>query len=390
MHKAKRILTYLFILLSTFSFAQQQKHIALFTSLYLDSAFANDYTYKYGNGFPKHSISGLEFYLGAQFALDSLSNSTDMNVKVHVFDLKSQSGNIQRVAKRPVMDSIELIIGAVSGSEYLALAKLAQERNIPFVSATYPNDGGVKNNPFVLIANPKLNTHLVATYNYILKQFATFNMVYVRRKNVADNRLSETFTELNKGANGAAVLKYKTAMISDSPLPDEITALLDSTKENLIIAGSLDENFGRNLSLSIADVSKRSYAITVVGMPTWESIKEIQRSDFKNIPIIYSNSFFNKKDMWSSSFEDQYRTKTYSRPSDIAYKGYELTWFFSQLLNKYGRDLINHVNEKSFILHTDFDFTPIRWNKNNPLPDYYENKKVYMVRRYLGQNTVVN
>lgn len=390
MHKAKKLLAICFFLLSFSLNAQQQKHIALFTSLYLDSAFATDFTYTYGNSFPKQSLSGLEFYLGAQFALDSLNTMKGMNIKVHVFDLKSKSGNIQSVSKRPVLDSIDLIIGAVSGNEYLQLAKLALEKSIPFISATYPNDGGIKQNPFVLIANPKLNTHLFATYNYVFKQFATFNLIYVRRKNVADNRISETFTELNKAANGTPALKYKTAVLSDYPLPDEIAVLLDSTKENVIIAGSLDENFGRSLSMSIAEVSKRSIAITLVGMPTWESIREIQRVEFKNIPIIYSNSFFNKKDEWSSDFEQHYRNKTFSRPSDIAFKGYELTWFFSQLLNKYGPDLINHVNEKSFILHTDFDFKPIKWNKNSTIPDYFENKKVYMVRRYLGQTTIVN
>lgn len=374
-----------------FSHAQQKtKHIALFTSLYLDSAFADDFSYRYGNSFPKQAINGLEFYNGAQFAMDSLAKMTGVNLTLHVYDLKSRSGNIQRIAKMPVMDSIDLIIGAVSGTEYLQLAKLAQDKSIPFISATYPNDGGIKNNPFVVIANPKLNTHLQATYNYILKQMATFNLIYVRRNNAADNRVSETFNELNKGANGQPVVRYKTVQLTDTPTPDDLLSLLDSTRENVLITGSLDENFGRNLALSVAEAAKKSIAITLIGMPTWETIKEIQKSDFKNIPIIYSNSFFNKKDDWSITFEDTYRKKTFSRPSDFAFKGYELTLFFSQLLNKYGRDLIKHLDDKSFRLHTDYDFKPIRWNKAAVQPDYYENKKVYMVRRYLGQSTIVN
>lgn len=391
MNKVRSILTACFLLCIFYTHAQQQtKHIALFSSLYLDSAFSEDLSYRYGNSFPKQAISGLEFYSGAQFALDSLGTISTLNIRLHLFDLKSRSGNIQKISKSPVMDSIDLIIGAVSGPEFIQLAKLAQEKAIPFISATYPNDGGIKNNPFVVIANPKLNTHLLATYNYILKQMATFNLIYVRRKNEADNRVSDTFNELNKGTNGTPVVRYKTVQLSDAPMADELLPMLDSTRENVIIAGSLDENFGRNLALSTAEVAKKSIAVTLIGMPTWEGIKELQKSDFKNIPIIYSNSFFNKKDDWSTDFEDQYRKKTFSRPSDFAYKGYELTWFFSQLLNKYGRDLIKHLDDKSFRLHTDYDFKPIKWNKAAPQPDYYENKKVYMVRRYLGQSTIVN
>lgn len=380
----------LFLCCSAFLFAQKPKKIALFTSLYLDSAYTADLSYRYGNSFPKQTISGLEFYLGAQFALDSLGKIPNMALQLHVFDLKSKSGNISLISNSPLMDSIDLIIGAVSGTEYLQLAKIAQEKNIPFVSATYPNDGGIKNNPLVAIASPKLNTHLLATYNYILKQLATFNLVYIRRKNEADNRINDTFNELNKGNNGQPVVRYKSATVSDNPLADELLPLLDSTRENVIICGSLDENFGRSIALGVEELTKKSLAITLVGMPTWESIKDIQKADFKNIPIIYSNSFFNNKDEWSTEFEDQYRKQTFSRPSDIAYKGYELTWFFAQLLNKYGRDLIKHLDEKTFRLHTEFDFKPIKWNKSAIQPDYYENKKVYMVRRYLGQSSIVN
>ena len=281
MNKVRSILTACFLLCIFYTHAQQQtKHIALFSSLYLDSAFSDDLSYRYGNSFPKQAISGLEFYSGAQFALDSLGTMSNLNIRLHLFDLKSRSGNIQKISKSPVMDSIDLIIGAVSGQEYIQLAKLAQEKAIPFISATYPNDGGIKNNPFVVIANPKLNTHLLATYNYILKQMTTFNLVYVRRKNEADNRVSETFNELNKGANGTPVVRYKTIQLSDAPMADELLPMLDSTRENVIIAGSLDEIFGRNLALSAAEVAKKSIAVTLIGMPTWESIKELQKSDF--------------------------------------------------------------------------------------------------------------
>lgn len=391
MQKGKLILINWLLLATSMIYGQQKtNHIALFTSLFLDSTFNPDLSYRYGKSFPKQSISGLEFYLGAQFAIDSLKSYPDLQLKVHVFDIRSQSGNIQKIAASPVMDSIDLIIGAVSGNEYLQLTKLAQERAIPFVSATYPNDGGIKNNPFVLVASPKLNTHLQATYNYILRNLATFNLIYARRKNTADNRISDVFNELNKGSNNLPVIRYKTAFLSDLPSPQEILSQLDSTRENVIIAGSLDENFGRSLAISTQQITKKSIAVSLVGMPTWEGIKEIQNPEFKNISIVYSNSFYNKKDNWSKGFEEAYRKKTFSRPSDFAYKGYELTWFFSWLLNKYGRELINHINEKAFILQTDFDFRPILWNKEAIQPDYFENKRVYLVRRYLGQTTSVN
>ena len=48
-----------------------RQKIALFAPLYLDSAFEGA-NYKFDKSFPKFLNPGLEFYQGAQMALDSL------------------------------------------------------------------------------------------------------------------------------------------------------------------------------------------------------------------------------------------------------------------------------------------------------------------------------
>ncbi|WP_431211653.1 hypothetical protein ACQ86N_38515 [Puia sp. P3] len=46
--------------------------VAIFAPLYLDSAFDATGNYRYDKNFPKYFNPGLEFYEGAQLALDSL------------------------------------------------------------------------------------------------------------------------------------------------------------------------------------------------------------------------------------------------------------------------------------------------------------------------------
>ncbi|HEX5669320.1 MAG TPA: ABC transporter substrate-binding protein, partial [Chitinophagaceae bacterium] len=333
------------------------------------------------------SISGLEFYIGAEFALDSLSKE-GRNLKVHIFDIKSNATSIAALAYSSVMDSIDLIIGPVSGTDYLQLASLAQQKQIPFVSATYPNDGGIKNNPYVLVANAKLNTHLQSIYNYVLRNLGTSKIIYARRKNAADDRISDIFKSLNQQGNGQ-VMKMETLILPDAMTPQDLAAKLDSSRENVIIAGSIDENFGRNLAVAALGNST-TFAITLVGMPTWEGIKDLQKNEFKALPIIYSNSFFNDGAPWSRSFEEAYKRKTFSTPTDLAYKGFELTWYFSGLLNKYDTSFMQHLNENSLNVLTDYDFKPIQWSKTSTGPDYYENKRVYIIKRLNGIATRLN
>jgi ABC-type branched-subunit amino acid transport system substrate-binding protein len=365
----------------------KQLQVGLFVPLYLDSAFNATDAYRYGKSFPKQSIPGLEFYLGATYALDSMARE-GQSLRVHVFDTRSQSGNISMVSGRPVIDSLDLMIGSVSGTEFLQLAALAKQKKIPFLSATYPNDGGVKNNPYLVIASSKLNTHLQTIYNYVLRNLGTSRIIYARRKNAADDRISDVFKTLNQGSSGP-VIKMETVYLDDAVVPGDLVSSLDSVRQNVIIAGSVDENFGRNLAVA-ALAHAKTFPITVVGMPTWEGIKDLQKSDFKILPIIYSNSFFDHDDAWSKSFEEAYKRKSFSRPSDLAYKGFELTWYFSCLLKKYPGNLLQNLEDNSCNLITDYDFKPVQFNKNAAGPDYFENKRVFMVKRLNGVATRVN
>ena len=365
------------------------KHkVGLFVPLYLDSAFDDLQQYRYGKTFPRQSIPGLEFFEGAEFAVDSM-NKEQVNVEMHVFDTKSTSGNIITVASSPLMDSIDLIIGQVNGNEYLQLAQIAKDRNIPFISATYPNDGGVKSNPQVVMVNAKLNTHIQAIYNYILRNWGTHNIIWYRRRNAADDRVEEVFKQLNQSPGGG-VMKYKRVVLEDQFSLTDISSKLDSNKQNVIIAGSLDENFGKKLLTTCLGLSK-SYPVNIVGMPSWEGMGDLSRNEFRPLQIVYSTTYHNPAtEPWSVKFDDAYRKKTFSKPSDIAFKGFEITHYFIRLLHKYDTALISNLNDKSLMLTTEFDFKPIRWSKAGEIPDYYENKRVYIIRRLQGALTRLN
>lgn len=365
------------------SFSQESKplQVALFVSLQLDSAYDASNNYILGKSFPKGAIAGLEFYQGSLFALDSLEK-TGSKIRFHVFDIKSEQGNIRKLAIKPVMDSIQLIIGQVSGTDYLQLAGLAQSKKIPFISATYPNDGGIKNNPYVFIVNPKLNSHIQVLYNYLNKNQNNSQIILLKRSNTTEDRVPELFEELNRASVNK--LRYFTKTVDDNFTADAIIGALDSTKENIIVAGSLDENFGKNI-MNASILIPKSYAISLYGMPTWESIRELNKNELKLIPIVYSTSFFNAPgNKINNDFEEAYRKKTFSRPSDIAYRGYELTWYFCKLVETYGSTMPVHLNSHEYYLMTDFDFRPIFWSRNATKPDYYENKRIYLIKRLNG------
>jgi hypothetical protein len=355
--------------------------VALFVPLWLDSAFTETGEFRYGKGFPRQSIPGLEFYQGVTFALDTLRDNGKADIDLRVFDIRSREGAVPLVTRMPLMDSLDLIIGQVSGTDYLRLAETARARRIPFLSASYPNDGGVRENPYLFISNARLQTHLQVLQSYLKTTLGpAHNALWLRRTLPADDRLADAFRELE----GAAPPKYRTTALVDTFSERHLMKLMDSTRINVLIAGSLDEAFGLRLVNQCLAIDK-AYRLVVVGMPTWEALTQLRSTRYRSIPIEHTVSFHRPAiASWGDRMEEEYRRRTFSRPSDVAFKAFQGTYHFVSLLLRQGGDWAGNLNDPQIRAVTDLDYQPVRFGTASSTPDYYENKRIYLVRREEG------
>ncbi len=369
---------------------QQNNHpnkIAVFAPLYLDSLFTES-NYLAGNKFPRFALQGLDFIQGAQIALDS-TIATIGKMDVTFFDSKSTTNSIQSLINSNKLDEIQLIIGSVRDEEFLQLASFAQQRKIPFVSVTYPNDGGVTANPYLIIENATLKAHCEAIYSLLIQNHGADNIIYARKTGNQEDRVAGYFTNLNK-PDGKQLLKIKTINI-DSNF-NVIKNSLDSNKKNIIIGASLDEEFASNLVTSLSGFKKK-YNVTLIGMPNWNAFNSFsinKKELIKDFPIYYTSPYFNNKsDKYSKVLQDAYLIKYKGYPSDIAYKGFESILLFSPILINYGSDFMNHLNDSNNNIFCEYNFMPVYNYKNtSTTPDYIENKHLYFLKRLNGITTI--
>jgi ABC-type branched-subunit amino acid transport system substrate-binding protein len=167
----RSLLPIAYCLLSIASFAQAQEplrqKVAVFAPLYLDSAFAGG-SYRYDKSFPKFLNPGLEFYQGAQWALDSLQKK-GAPLEVFIYDSRSGRTSLAQQLNSNELKDVQLFIAHGTSTDVKILASEAQRRKIPFISATFPNDAGITNNPYLVILNSTLRTHCEAIYQYMQK-----------------------------------------------------------------------------------------------------------------------------------------------------------------------------------------------------------------------------
>jgi hypothetical protein len=361
----------------------QKLKIALFAPLYLDSAFDNTFNYRYGKNFPKFINPGLEFYEGAKLALDSLQKM-GFPLEVYVYDSRSNKKNIRQQLSSPELKDVGLIIAHTTAQEIRTFADAARQLQIPFINANLPNDGGVNENPFFVILNPTLKTQCEGIYKFVQKNFAKKQIIVFRKKGQMEDLIKKYFDDYSENIPNARLnLKYIDLPVNFST--NNLKTLLDSTTHNIVVAGSLDENFGKKLAAQLAELNE-TYPVTVVGMPTWDNIRDFDKEEYKGLEIIYSTPFYNAKTDWlSTHINNVFNTNYYARPSDMVFRGYEVVWRFAHLLTKYKKDIgSNFINNENNVF-TDYEIQPVFLNHDNMTLDYFENKHLYFIKYMDGE-----
>lgn len=366
----------------------QAPRIAVFAPLYLDSAYNELNEYRYGkNVFPKFINPGLEFYEGVQMALDSLSRE-GINLEVFVFDTRSATQSLEQQLSSPQMEDIDLVIAHCSSNEVRAFSEFGYRKQVPVINTTIPNDAGTQSNPFFVLLNPTLKTQVEGIYRYIQKYYSLQPVVVFRKKGATEDHIRSVLDEFSKTSMGSPI-KLKYVDLIDSFTVSQLRAHLDSTRQNVCLVASLDINFGRRIGTQLAGISK-SYRSTIIGMPTWESIREFTRPEFKGPEFIYSNPFYNAKtDRVSQLLTTYFNNTMYARPSDMVFRGYEVTWKYARLLIEYGKDIASNLGNKQFSVFTDFDIQPVL-SKGTMNLQYFENKRLYFIKWQDGLIRTVN
>ena len=360
--------------------------IAVVLPLNLDSAFKG-YEYNLSNTkISQYFLSGLEFYNGVMMAIDSLQKE-NTNVEVWIYDIHKQNQSLQQLTNEMQALNFSLVIASVTTStEQKAFSDFSASNSIPVISATFPNDINLNNNPFFLMINPTWKTHITAIYDYLSKNYKGKKIILFTRKGSMEDRIANEIAKLNS----KRALNLSTVVLSDNFSDTDVITHLSNSGQNIIVCGSLLEGFGKDL-IKILNDKGLTYASVLVGMPTWSGMSGITGTDSENLQIIITTPYnYLNKNLTLDNIETNYKTLYYTRPSDMVFKGYETMYHFTKLLVANPGSFINKSSDSAYKISNDYNFQPVRLLPTSFVPDYLENKKIYFIKIINGQVQSIN
>lgn len=374
--------------------AQQktENRIAVFTPIYLDSAFNGSEFKIWDNALPKNMLPGLEFYNGIQMAIDSLNREGINNLIIDIYDYKSKGNSLQEIlknSKNKLATSTVIIASFNRYNDIKILADFAYQKKIPLISATYPNDGGITNNPYFFLINPTIQTHVNAIYNNVIQHYRQSNILYLKCKGSFENWVDNYFIESERNNEDKGRFTLKPITLIDSFLINELLINLDSTTNNTILCNCSKEKFIQKIITQLS--LNTQYKTVLMGLPTWDVFNISDEVEYKNVPVIFTSAYnYNNSSPILDSVSKFYEAKYYLKPSEFFLKGYETMLRVGKIVSLYEENAIRLLSDNLFKVFSEINIKP-HYNSNQKTQiDYFENKKIYHIKKLNGKIVAVD
>lgn len=320
---------------------------------------------------PGIAQTGVNFYEGILMAIDSLEQSGEMYYDIYVHDIGSIS--VQEWIDKGVLDSTDVIVGALYAVDIPIVAEFAKERKINFVSILSPSDGNITDNPFFIINQPPLEVHLKRMVEYV-----EFNKSYLNSIFISGASKTDETPKLYIKEHVQRILPNFTLNSYEDINFEKLTNLLVKRQKNIIYTSALDPQDAVKLLKALSTIDK-DYQIEVIGYPTWKGLPVLTDGTLPNhitVYVSYPYRFDEEVDL-RLKFRNKYN-KSFNRglPTEIVYRGYEVTLWIADLLNQYGM-YFNHHMESHPAFCTEYK---MELKKENDKEFYFENTQLYFYK----------
>ncbi|WP_299568158.1 ABC transporter substrate-binding protein [uncultured Pedobacter sp.] len=294
----------------------------------------------------------LDFYQGLMMGIDSAANE-GLNFKVNVFDTRDDNNQLAGLIKREAVKSSNLLIGPVFPDGVKYMTGFSEANKLPLISPLAASKPSEFNNPYLISIVNNIELHGLKIADYIAKQYKADQtmVVLINTKKSAD----EAFALPIKKQFAA---KYPSFLVQEFSSTYVLETKMVKGKKYVVIMCSDDAPF---VAPSLTKLHRlknvAGYPIQVFGHPNWAK-QTYNIEQLQNLQTVLSSSYhIDYKNKKVIDFVKIYRAKYEFEPTEYAFKGFDIGFYFGKLMAKYGTSYLDFLVKENYKgLHNDFDF----------------------------------
>jgi hypothetical protein len=331
---------------------------------------------------PDYVLPTIHFYEGLKIAADTL-NGLGYKIDLYVHDITDPADNIPHLLSDTSFAHTDLVIGLLQSENIPAIAAFAKANHVNFLSALSPSDAGIEDNPYFILVQPTLSTHIQQLTEYALDKYRRQPKFLFYKKNTGVQK--EAHTQLEDALKGLNI----TSVDCSKALPpkDSLIKLFDSTVTNVVFMNIFSPSLVEPVLKTLAGLGP-SYRFAIFGMPSWKVLPGLsQPGYYGTLSIFYTNPFYFERNSRPGTWLNAvYKDQHGAAAPEMAFRGYETLYWMVSLLEKYGSPFNKDIDDISAAPFTRYKIKD-KWSEQNDFL-YMENQHLNIFKYQNGYFTV--
>lgn len=370
-------------------------------------------------------FSFIHFYEGFMIAVDSLVNTRNLKLELKVYDIDNNITKVDVAMQDPWLKNADLIIGPFYIKPFEMMMSFADTNGIMIVNPLTNRSNLVDNQPNLVKVKPSYYSQIDYVRNLVKDRYVDNNVFIVRMDDNGDSTIiADLSRELKEVINPYTLVSNRKIVsclrmiynkmedkdevnIEDVEFHSDGT-LLDYTLANVLIDDSVrfnndvyvvnynndrletvnkygsvarnnvvivytDQSVAATQLINKVNMLTERYPVTLICMPKWSKFDKLFSENLMNMSSVYlDDKFLDYNSVAVNSFICKFRKIYGTEPTDYAYQGFDIAWYFLNALMRFGPDMSSCLpyyqipllnNDFVFVRNEDGDgLENINWN----------------------------
>ncbi|PSR52438.1 hypothetical protein AHMF7605_02305 [Adhaeribacter arboris] len=273
-----------------------------------------------------------DFYAGMLLAQDSLAIQ-QIQLNLFTYDAPADTNKIKATLQMPELASMDLIVGPVYKSANKIISQFTRQHNLNSINPLSEDLSLVKTSPNLYLFESSVTTRARQSAAFAYQNFPVKNTIILAETTKEDTSFANAYKREFERLGGKITL-YKRFNPKITSAATLLSAIDLTTIGHLLLLSNTPSVAISTLSqLALTDAT-----IPVITYPSWLNVNQISLNQFdnRNIYFIYPK-FIDNTLPGPQQFRRKYAARFNVPPSIYAYSGFEMLYYFGQILQKYGR-----------------------------------------------------